>query len=78
MTDRDPPENASDLTAEWPYPVAAALGASVRAKGIEREIKAELPFPDRKRLNVGDGGIYFHVSSDQVEQPAEASRIVEQ
>lgn len=78
MTDTDPPAHPSDLRADWPFPVAAALGSAVRIQGIEREIKAKLPFPDRKRLTVADGLIHLHVPSGQEERLAKAARIVEE
>jgi hypothetical protein len=36
----------------WPFPVAAALGSSVRFKGIDREVRLRLPFPVRAYLSV--------------------------
>ncbi|WP_244640298.1 hypothetical protein [Aureimonas glaciei] len=36
--------------AQWPFPVAAAMGSSVRFKGIDREVRLRLPFPVRAYL----------------------------
>ena len=38
-------KNTSDLTLvqEWPFPVGATLGSSVRTRGILVEIRARLP-----------------------------------
>lgn len=57
MTSGKSTKGSAALTAEWPFPTAATLGSSVRARGIEREIKARLAFPDRKHLAVEDGHI---------------------
>lgn len=40
---------------EWPLPSSVTLGSSVRAKGIEREIKRRLPWTSRKCLTVEAG-----------------------
>ena len=55
---------------------AAALGSAVRAQGIEREIRARLPFADRKRLSVEDGIVRLRIPAGQDERLANASRIV--
>ncbi|MDR6830925.1 hypothetical protein J2W99_004677, partial [Bosea robiniae] len=43
--------------AEWPLPSSVTLGSSVRAKGIEREIKRRLPWAWRKCLKVEAGKV---------------------
>lgn len=68
--------SATSILAEWPFPVSAALGSAVRAKGIEREIKARLPFPDRKRLTIEDGRIVLAMPAGEDDRLAHASRIV--
>ncbi|MBB3937651.1 hypothetical protein [Aureimonas phyllosphaerae] len=70
-------ETSKDLKAEWPFPVAAALGSRVRAQGIERELRARLAFPDRKHLAVEDGRIVLRFEADQEERLSAASRVVE-
>lgn len=55
--DSDPSATARPRVAEWPFPVAAALGSAVRAKGIERELRARLPFTLRAGLSVAAGTI---------------------
>ncbi|WP_416357538.1 hypothetical protein ACLNGM_05570 [Aureimonas phyllosphaerae] len=70
-------ETSKDLKAEWPFPVAAALGSRVRAQGIERELRARLAFPDRKHLGVEDGRIVLRFEADQAARLAEAMRVVE-
>lgn len=41
-----------ELTDEWPLPSNTTLGSSVRAKGIERELRRKLPWAARKFLTV--------------------------
>jgi hypothetical protein len=43
--------------AEWPLPSSVTLGSSVRAKGIERELKRRLPWAWRKCLKVEAGKV---------------------
>lgn len=50
-------DGALSQTAQWPFPAAAAMGSSVRAKGIERELRARLPFAMRGGLGVEAGQI---------------------
>ena len=70
------PPAAALLVAEWSFPTAAALGSAVRAKGIERELRARLPFPDRKRLTIEDGRFRLGIPADQKQRFEEASKIV--
>ena len=67
---------AALLVAEWPFPVAAAFGSAVRAKGIEREILARLPFPDRKRLTRVDDVFRLSIPAGEKQRFAAASSIV--
>jgi hypothetical protein len=48
---------APALIAECPLPPSAALGSAVRAKGIERELRARLPWALRKHLKAETGRI---------------------
>lgn len=64
------------ITAEWPFPTAATLGSAVRARGIEREIKARLPFADRKHLAVEDGHIRLLFENGQDKRLEAAAEIV--
>lgn len=66
----------SYLTAKWPFPTAAALGSFIRAKGIEREIRARLNSPGRKTLYVADGWICLSAPPDGAGWLSEASGIV--
>ncbi|KQT47572.1 hypothetical protein ASG43_10875 [Aureimonas sp. Leaf454] len=78
MTTRETPDRTALQLAEWPFPVAAALGSSVRADGIQREIKARLAFPDRKRLSAEDGLIRLRIPAGDEARFAGAQRIVAQ
>lgn len=42
---------------EWPLPSTVTLGSSVRAKGIERDIRRRLPWSSRKALTVETGKV---------------------
>ncbi len=76
MTRPDDDSAQPPLQAEWPFPTAAALGSSVRAKGIEREILGRLAFPDRKHLAVEDGRIVLRFEAGHEARFALASAIV--
>lgn len=77
MTSGQSPSAVSPASAEWPFPAAAALGSAVRREGIEREIRARLPYPDRKRLTVEDGWIRLRMPAGEDERLAAAGRVVE-
>ncbi|WP_062017933.1 hypothetical protein [Aureimonas sp. AU4] len=75
-----PDENEAretDLVAEWPFPVAATLGSAVRAKGIEQELRARLPFPRRGDLAVEAGRITLRLSHEKALQFEAARAIVD-
>jgi len=46
-----------ELMREWPLPVAATLGSSVRVKGILQEIRSRLPSAVRKSLDMEAGAL---------------------
>ncbi len=53
-------KNASDdpeLIREWPLPVTATLGSTVRVKGILQEIRSRLPSAVRKALDMQGGAL---------------------
>lgn len=56
MTSDSPP-----AVAEWSLPSSATLGSSVRAKGIERELRRRLPWTLRKHLTVEAGRVVLIV-----------------
>ncbi|WP_292630697.1 hypothetical protein [Mesorhizobium sp.] len=61
------------LIAEWPLPPSATLGSSVRTKGIEREIRARLPWAVRKYVKAETGRIALRMREDDAEEFEAAS-----
>jgi hypothetical protein len=58
------PKPPTRLVQEWPLSPAAALGSTVRAKGILLEVRAHLPFGERKLLQVESGSLVLRVPED--------------
>ncbi|KRE05817.1 hypothetical protein ASE63_05710 [Bosea sp. Root381] len=52
-------------TWKWQLPSSTTLGSSVRAKGIERELRRRLPWPMRKHLSVEAGHVILAVPDPQ-------------
>lgn len=67
---------SSPSVAEWPLPSSATLGSSVRAKGIERELRRGLPWAMRKHLAVEAGRVILSLP-DATDFQALANRIGE-
>lgn len=64
----DPRTNRSPgLAADWPLPSQATLGSSVRAKGIERELRRRLPLAVRGCVTVAAGGIALRMNDDDAD-----------
>lgn len=61
------PDRASErgkgttVVAEWPLPPSATLGSSMRLKGIEREVRARLPWVVRKFAKAETGRIVLRM-----------------
>jgi hypothetical protein len=55
------------LIAEWPLLPDATLGSSVRAKGIEREIRARLPWAVRKFVKAETGRVALRMSEAEAD-----------
>jgi len=53
------------LKESWTLPPAATLGSSVRAKGILMELRAKLPFPIRKDLDIAGMVLTLAVPEDE-------------
>lgn len=49
------------MVAEWPLPPSATLGSSVRLKGIEREVRARLPWTVRKFAKAEAGRVVLRM-----------------
>ncbi|KAB0682775.1 hypothetical protein [Aureimonas leprariae] len=76
MTSAESQSDSPPLAAEWPFPVAAALGSAVRATGIEREIRARLPWGLRNCLAVASGCIALRMPDGEAAEFAAARAIV--
>src|SRR3954468_14921923 len=64
---------STSLIAEWPLPASATLGSSVRAMGIEREIRAHLPRAVKKSVTTEVGRIVLHMAEGQTDEFRAAS-----
>ena len=56
------------LIAKWPLPTSATLGSSVRAKGIEREIRARPPWAARKCVKAEAGHISLRMPDNEADE----------
>ncbi|MCO5083823.1 MAG: hypothetical protein M9955_19470 [Rhizobiaceae bacterium] len=61
------PKPPTRLIQEWPLSPAATMGSAVRAKGILLEVRAHLPFPERKLLHVESGALVLRVPEDDTD-----------
>lgn len=66
------------LVAEWPLSAEATLGSSVRTKGIEREVRAHLPWPVKKHLKAETGRLILRMAEDDAEAFQLASATISQ
>ena len=66
------------LRHEWPLPSAATLGSFVRAKGIVLEIRARLPKPLKKALDLEAGLLVLKLPPEAEDQFAAAAAVVTQ
>lgn len=69
-------KRTSTQLAEWPLPSTATLGSSIRAKGIEREIRRRLPWLTRKHLTVETGKVILHMPDAEAAEFDALSAIV--
>ncbi|MBZ9723779.1 hypothetical protein LB554_07465 [Mesorhizobium sp. CO1-1-11] len=53
--------STASMVAEWPLPPSATLGSSLRLKGIEREVRARLPWTVRKFAKAETGRIVLRM-----------------
>ena len=67
---------SSSLVAEWPLPPSMTLGSSVRVKGIEREIRASLPWAARKCITTEAGRIALRMAEGETDEFRAASATV--
>jgi hypothetical protein len=61
----------------WPLPFAVTLGSDVRAKGILLEIRAGLPFPVRKLLDVKGSSLTLAMQDGDEEEAQATAALVE-
>ena len=67
---------STSLIAEWPLPPLATLGSSVRTKGIERELRARLPWAVRKLVKAETGRIALRMPDDEPDEFKTASATI--
>lgn len=65
----------STLTAEWFLPSTVTLGSSVRATGIERELRRKLPWGKKKSLTVEGGHVALAMPATSEDFEAAAAMI---
>lgn len=58
------PKPPTKLIQEWPLSPAATMGSAVRARGILLEVRAHLPFAERRLLHVETGALVLRVPKD--------------
>lgn len=59
------PADGPLLSAEWAFPLAVALGSSVRIKGIDREVRSKIPFRARLMLDMDTTRFALRVPADE-------------
>jgi hypothetical protein len=64
------------LIAEWRLPAAVTLGSSVRARGILLEVRAHLPKPARKLLNIEGGMLTLRMPEGAPDDPTSVLALV--
>ncbi|MFA6157586.1 hypothetical protein [Mesorhizobium sp.] len=57
----DGESTTATLVAEWPLPPSATLGSAMRLKGIEREVRARLPWVVRKFAKAETGRVVLRM-----------------
>ncbi|WP_322416038.1 hypothetical protein [Mesorhizobium huakuii] len=58
---------SKQLIAEWPLSPSATLGSAVRAKGIEREVRARLPWAVRKHVKSETGRVALRLPKSEAD-----------
>lgn len=76
MTPEQDTMGSSPPVAEWPFPGSAALGSSVRTKGIERELRARLAWGVRHCLTIEAGRIVLSMPDGEKNKFEAAAAIV--
>jgi hypothetical protein len=63
-----PKKTPAPLVQQWELPAAATLGSSVRARGILLEIRARLPGPVKKMLDLEAGVLTLRAPEDSADK----------
>ncbi|TPM34153.1 hypothetical protein [Mesorhizobium sp. B2-3-4] len=66
----------ASIVAEWPLPPSVTLGSAARLKGIEREIRARLPWVVRKFAKAETGRIVLRMLSTDADAFQAASATI--
>jgi hypothetical protein len=64
----------ASLVAEWSLPSVATLGSSVRAVGIERELRRRMPIAARKSVSVAGANVVLCMPKAEADAFDSASR----
>lgn len=72
-----PPATDASLVAEWPFPIAAALGSSARVKSIDREVRMRLKPAIRACLEMDTGHFTLRMPAEEDAAFAAASKAIE-
>jgi hypothetical protein len=76
MTSARKTNPSPSLVAEWPVPPSVSLGSAVRAKGIQHEIRARLPWIARKCITAEAGRIALRMAEGVTDAFSSASATV--
>jgi hypothetical protein len=74
--DRKSERGKASVVAEWPLPPSATLGSAMRLKGIEREIRARLPWVVRNFAKAETGRIVLRMLKTDVDAFEAASATI--
>ena len=78
MTHQQKNASGGSRVAEWTLPSSATLGSSVRATGIERELRRRMPAAAKKAVSVANGCVELRMSESAAgEFQAASARINE-
>lgn len=69
-------KTTASVVAEWPLPPSATLGSAMRLKGIEREVRARLPWAVRKFAKAETGRIVLRMLKTDLDAFQDASATI--
>lgn len=70
------PKPPTKLIQEWPLSPASTMGSAVRAKGILLDVRAHLPFAERRLLHVESGALVLRVPEDDPDHHQATAEVV--